>query len=91
MKRKAKERPDKIFAFVLKCCRLAESNGGAYSFATNIRNGCALVECRPYEIYIEASIKGENVEEVVDRFAGTPVAAANRLEMLGADFDTLNI
>ena len=78
---------DKIFKFLQKRqknCNKAD----LHSFTINTTAPCgkAFVECRGYEIYIEL-----HASENVDRWVGTTVAAANRLEKFGADYLSIEL
>ena len=59
-----------------------------HTFFIDITGGRAYVECRGYEVYIEHTIYdiGKTVE-----WCGTVIAATNRLEALGAIYDTIDM
>lgn len=76
---------DKIFKFLQKCntnCHKPD----LHSFTARINGGIVYVECRGYDVYIESQIFDKKTQWV-----GTTVAAANRLEMLGIEFDTIDM
>ena len=84
------EKEDKLFKFLLECnrrCNIPDLN----SFVANIKDGMVYVECRGYETYIESRTYNENQNEHKTKWAGTTIAAANRLEMLGMDFNSIEI
>lgn len=61
-----------------------------HSFTAKIENGNVFVECRGYEVMVESRTHDENEKEKVSTWCGTTVAAANRLEMLKLDIDTIS-
>lgn len=80
---------DKLFKFILKCQRNS-NKPDLHSFVINIACGRAFVECRGYEVYIETYINKSGKEEE-SRWCGTAVAATNKLELLGADYRTIEM
>lgn len=81
---------DKLFKF-LQRCNLRHGTPDMHSFKAKIKNGVVFVDCRGYEIYIESITYDSNGNEKRTRFAGTTIAATNRLEMLQIDFDSIEI
>ena len=79
---------DKIFK-VLQSYNRRHNIPDLHSFRIETRDGSAFVECRGDEIFIENYRVDENGNEVFIQWAGTVIAAANRLEMLGADLLTI--
>ena len=77
---------DKLFKFILKCCR-NHNKPDLHSFQIDTKNGRAFVECRAQEVYIEVN----TIDGRKSQWAGTPIAAANRLEIMGADFETVDM
>lgn len=61
-----------------------------HSFTAKIENGVVFVECRGYEVMVESRTYSETGEEKVSTWCGTTVAAANRLEILQLDIDTIS-
>ena len=59
-----------------------------HSFVADIENGRVFVECRGYEI-IESRTYKDDVE-TVNTWCGTIIAAANRLELLKIDLDSIS-
>lgn len=60
-----------------------------HSFVADIEKGRVFVECRGYEVMIESRIyNGET--ETVKTWCGTLIAAANRLEMLKIDLNSVS-
>ena len=82
---------DKIFKFLQKCNR-NHNVPDLHSFKAKIKGGTVWVECRGYEVYIETQIFDENTDVCkTSQWAGTAIAAANRLEMFGIDLDTIDM
>lgn len=82
---------DAIFFFLTKL-QINKHVNEPHSFKAKIRDGEVHVECRGYEVYIESSYQIPNSErKMIDRFAGTTVAAANRLEALGIEFESIEM
>ena len=77
---------DKLFKFILKCCK-NYNKPDLHSFEIKIKNGIAWVECRQYEVYIET----HQYKGIDTRWVGTPMAAANRLDTLQADYNTIDM
>lgn len=77
---------DRIFKQLQHC--LARANTpDLHSFMVDITGGIAFVDVRPYgEVFIETRTGNP---EKVRQWCGTMIAAANRLEMFGADPDTI--
>ena len=61
-----------------------------HSFTANIENGVVFVECRGYEVMVESRTYDKSGKEKVSTWCGTTVAAANRLEMLKLNIDTIS-
>lgn len=61
-----------------------------HSFTAKIKNGVVFVECRGYEVMVESRTYGENGKEKVSTWCGTTIAAANRLEMMRLETDTIS-
>ena len=61
-----------------------------HSFVADIENGKVFVECRGFEIMVESRIFGDDGTETVSTWCGSTIAAANRLELLKVDFDTIS-
>lgn len=82
---------DRIFMFLQKC-NINHNVPDIHSFKARINGGVVWVECRDYEVYIETQIFDENTDVCTrNQWAGTVVAAANRLEQLGIDFSTIEM
>lgn len=77
---------DKLFKFILKCQR-NQDKPDLHSFMIEIEDGRAFVDCRCGEVYMQTHYN--NGSSVC--WSGTAVAAANRLEMLGADYSTIDM
>ena len=77
---------DKLFKFILKCCR-NHNKPDIHSFFINIKGGRAFVDCRQYEVVITSYF--DDTEPI--KWCGTPVAAANRLKMLKADINAIDM
>lgn len=81
---------DRLFNFIMKCNRNAHVPD-LHSFTIKINKGIAFVECRGHqEVYIETRTYGEEYDKV-ENWCGTPVAAANRLNKLKADLNTIDM
>lgn len=77
----------------LQYCYKHRDKPDLHSFVVNIKGGIAFVEVREYgEAFIETKTQsnGDN-EEKTTQWCGTLIAACNRLEMLGADHETINM
>ena len=83
----AKTNDNKLFKFILKCCR-NYYKPDVHSFFIDIRGGKAFVECDQYEVRMTFYLF--NREEPI-LWCGTPVAAANRLEANGAVYETIDM
>ena len=78
---------ERLFKFILGCVRRVDKPD-LHSFTIKITGGMAYVEAQyAGAVYVETHC-GTN-DETVMRFCGTPIAAANRLIMLGADASTI--
>lgn len=75
---------DKLLKFLIKCQR-NHYKPDLHTFYIDVLGGRAYVECREHEIYIEAY--GPHGI----RWCGTAVAAANKLEMMGAAYETIDM
>ena len=81
---------DKVFKLLTKMNRQPLKKD-LHTFKAKIKNGVVWVECRGYEIFIETYLYDEKGNETRTQWAGTTIAAANRLELLEIDFDTIEI
>lgn len=82
---------DRIWKQILYCSRHTHIPD-LHSFMVNIKNGVAFVEVRPYgDVFIETKTQNDAGEERSYQWAGTLAAAANRLEMLSADPDSISM
>ena len=81
---------DRIFK-QLQYCKKHENVPDLHSFMVDIKDGVAYVEVRNYgEVFIETRTATEHATfDKVSQWCGTMIAAANRLEMFGADPDTI--
>ncbi len=80
---------ERLFKFLLKCHRHHDTHY-LHSFTAKIKNGVVYVDCLSFgQTYIESTVYDVNGDETITQWAGTTVAAANRLEMLGIDFDSI--
>jgi hypothetical protein len=80
---------DRIFKQLQYCIKHI-GTPDLHSFTINIRDGIAYVEVRTYgEVFIETRTRGEEFDKVAG-WCGTMIAAANRLDMFGADPDTIS-
>lgn len=77
----------------LQYCKRHTEVPDLHSFTVNVRDGISFVEVRTYgECFIETKTrKSAADEEKTVQWCGTLVAAANRLEMLGADPGTISM
>ena len=73
---------DMIFKWLQKCNKNARKPD-LHSFKANIKNGVVWVDCRGYEVFMESFIRDKDGNEIRTPWAGTVMAAANRLEKLG--------
>ena len=80
---------ERLFKFLQKCQK-NHDKPDIHSFYICIENGKAYVECRGYEVYIRHRVYGPKGESVME-WAGSTIAAANRLEKLGADYATIDM
>lgn len=80
---------ERLFKFLLKCQR-NHNKPDLRSFMIDIKNGKAYVECRSGEVYIQSRVYGNGFDKVKE-WCGTTLAAANRLDALGADFETIDM
>lgn len=77
---------DRLFK-QLQYCKNHKDVPDLHSFMVDINGGVAYVEVRDYgEVFIETR---NGNHEKVSQWCGTMIAAANRLEMFGADPDTI--
>lgn len=81
---------EKLFKFILRANKNA-NKPDLHSFRANITNGYVWVDCRGYETYVESHTYDLFGNEKISRFVGTAVAATNRLEQLGIDFDSIDM
>ena len=80
---------DRLFKIIQRCQKNWRKPD-LHSFVVMINGGKAFVECRKNEVYIEARLYAIDHDEV-NQWCGTAVAAANRLTLLGADYETVDI
>ena len=80
---------DMIFKWLQKCNKNAHKPD-LHSFKAKIKDGVVWVDCRGYEVFIE-SYTFDNGNEIRTQWAGTIVAAANRLEALEMDFHSIDM
>lgn len=59
------------------------------SFIIDTNRGTTYVECREYEVYICENVCDDNGKENQLEWAGSLLAASQRLEMLAADLKTI--
>ena len=76
---------DRLFKLILKCQR-NYNKPDIHSFMIDVKNGRAFVECRQYEVFIKF-YSGDSVKEWI----GTAIAAANALDIYGADYNTIDM
>lgn len=81
---------DKIFKFLQKCNRQCNTPD-LHTFRADIENGTVWVECRGFEVYIESRTYDNEGKEKITEWAGTTIAAANRLEKLKIDLTTVDM
>ena len=83
---------DRLFK-QLQHCKNKRNVTDLHSFMVDINGGVAYVEVRDYdEVFIETRTTTEHATfDKVLQWCGTMIAAANRLEMFGADPDTIRI
>ena len=81
---------DKIFKLLEKMNRQSYKKD-LHSFKAKIKNGVVWVECRGYETFMETYIYDEKGNETRKQWCGTTVAAANRLEMVGIEYESIEI
>lgn len=83
---------DRIFKFLQKCNR-NHYVPDLHSFQAKINGGTVYVDCRGFEVYIETHIFDKNTTDIFKKsqWVGTTIAAANRLEKLGMDLDTIDM
>jgi len=77
---------DKILKLLQKLERNVNSPD-LHSFKANIKNGVVFVEARQGEVYISEM----RYDTTHVGWTGTYIIAANRLEMLGLDLDSVEI
>lgn len=76
---------ERLFKFILKCCK-NHDKPDLHTFNIQIMDGLAYVECREQEVFIRCYWDKKQVD-----WCGSPVAATNRLESLGADISTIDM
>lgn len=81
---------DKIFKFLQRCNRYAHTPD-LHSFKAKIEKGTVWVECRGFEVFIESRTYDSKGAETIKSWAGSTIAAANRLELLKMDFSTIDM
>ena len=77
---------EKLFKFILKCQR-NHYKPDIHSFFIEIKDGSAYVEGQSGGVYMEEYYNDGSKR----KFHGTAVAATNRLEMLGAKYETIDM
>ena len=77
---------DRLFKFILKCQRNQDMSD-LHSFMIDIEDGRAFIDCRRDGVCMQTYYN--NGSSVC--WSGTAVAAANRLEMLGAVYETIDM
>ena len=80
---------DKIFKILYQFNKRAHIPD-LHSFTAKIQNGNVFVECRGYEVMVESRTYDHDGKEKVSTWCGSTVAAANRLEMLKLNIDTIS-
>ena len=81
------EEKDRLFKFILKCCR-NHNKPDLHTFFIGIDEGRAYVECREHEVCIAFNFADERPAA---KWCGTPIAAANRLDKYGAIYETIDM
>lgn len=81
---------EKLFKFILQCQR-NRNKPDLHSFMIDLDNGRAFVECYECGVHIDEFLYDKKGNEKRSQWRGTAVAAANRLEMLGADYSTIDM
>lgn len=81
---------EKLFQFILKCQR-NRNKPDLHSFIIDIDNGRAFVECYDYGVHIDEFIYRAAGKENRTQWQGTVTAATNRLEKLGAKYETIEV
>lgn len=81
---------DKIFKF-LQNCNKQRHTPDLHSFKAKIEKGTVWVECRGFEVFIESLTYNDKGLEIRTPWVGNTVAAANRLELLKMDFNTIDM
>ena len=76
---------DKLFKFILKCQK-NHYKPDLHSFRIAIDNGTAYIDCRQHEVFIEYY-----VDDCKKQWCGLAIAAANLLELLKADINTIDV
>ena len=84
------ENGDRIFKWLQKCNRNVHIPD-LHTFKARIKNGFVWVECRGFEVFIETYTYDKDGNETRTPWAGTTIAAANKLEMLGIDMETIEM
>lgn len=77
---------DRLFKLILRC-QTNRYKPDSTSFRINIRDGEAYVEARDDGIYMEE----HTASGAVYKSCGTAISAANRLDLLGADFESVKM
>lgn len=81
---------ERIFKLLQKCCRRHNVHD-LHSFMADIKNGVVMVDCGEHKVFVESLIYDDLGNETRSEFAGTIIEAANRLEMLGIDLDSIEM
>ena len=81
---------EKLFKFILSCAR-NHNKPDLHSFTIELKSGKAFVKCDCYGVHITEFSFDENSNEKITQWEGTAIAATNRLEMLGAKYETMDM
>ena len=81
---------ERVFKFLQKCCRRHNVHD-LHSFQANVKNGVVFVDCGEHKIFVESFIYDDSGNETRSEFAGAIIEVANHLEMLGIDFDSIEM
>ena len=81
---------DKIFKLLNQCNRNCNTSD-LHSFTADILNGSVFVDCRGFEVFIESTTYDKNANRPKIQWAGTTIAATNRLEKIGIDLASLEV
>lgn len=81
---------DKLFKFIINCSQNCDRNK-FHAFTADIKHGKVYVKFRKSEVYIRSCVRAIDEKETITEWIGYPVAAANRLDLLGIDFESISI